>query len=263
MDKHNDRFPISKMSETLGVSRSGYYSWKKREPSKRKQENRRLVDRIKEIWEDSYRTYGSPRIHQQLKADGEPVSRPRVARLTGKAGIASQTSPKWIQTTDSGHNRPVADNLLDRDFPADQVGQKWVGDITYLPSRRGWLYLTTVMDLADRQVIGWSLPKSMKAKNTSIAAFKQACRKRSPGDGLIFHSDRGILYVCKAPAESFFKTFKAELLVDTNQDNYKQVRRIVFKFINIWYNRKRLHSSLNYRTPAEMQQFLTKQSKAA
>ncbi|HLR77121.1 MAG TPA: IS3 family transposase [Balneolaceae bacterium] len=286
MDNHRHLFPISKMSQTLGVSRSGYYRWKDRPPSKSKLENKRLIEEIRRIWLDSGKTYGSPRIHRKLKAHRVNVSRPRVARLMRKAGIASQIRRKWTQTTDSAHTKPVAENLLARDFKARQVSQKWVSDITYLPSRHGWLYLTTVMDLADRQIIGWSLSSSMEAEQTSIAAWKAACRKRPPSSELIFHSDRGIQYACgaftdclqarsvtqsmsrkgncwdNAPAESFFKTFKAELLVETSQCSYNQIRRVVFNFIEIWYNRKRLHSSLDYRTPAEMQQFLIKQQAA-
>lgn len=281
MDDHRSEFSIVKMSQTLDVSRSGYYRWRDRGPSKREQKNKELTTKITQIWQDSAKTYGSPRIHQQLLADGEQLSRPRVARLMKKAGIASQIRPKWITTTDSGHGLPVAPNLLDRNFEAEQLAQTWVSDITYLPSSGGWLYLTTIMDLADRQIIGWSLAESMAAEATTVSAWSQACSRRQPDETLLFHSDRGTQYAAadftdelaaykvtqsmsrtgncwdNAPAESFFKTLKAELPVDTSGCNYRQVRRAVFNYIDIWYNRKRLHSSLDYQTPAQIEQFLT------
>jgi transposase InsO family protein len=161
-----------------------------------------------------------------------------------------------------------------------------VSDITYLPTGQGWLYLTSIMDLADRQIIGWTLSDTMKAAQTTVAAFQAACRRRPPAGGLIVHSDQGIQYACReftdqlkaypqisqsmsrkgncwdnAPAESFFKTLKAELSIQTKHCNYRQVRRTLFAFIEIWYNRKRLHSSLDYRTPAQMEQYLIQQQK--
>ena len=191
MDDHKSDFSIVKMSEVLGVSRSGYYQWRGRGPSKRERENKQFTQQIRRIWEASGKTYGSPRIHRQLLADGEQLSRPRVARLMKKAGIASQIRPKWITTTDSGHPFPVAPNLLDRTFEAEQLAQRWVSDMTYLPSSGGWLYLTTIMDLADRQIVGWSLADSMDAEATTIAAWDQACARRQPDEDLLFHSDRG------------------------------------------------------------------------
>lgn len=178
MDNHKDEFSIAKMSEVLGVSRSGYYRWRGRGPSERALENRRLKERIKQIWDDSYKAYGSPRIHQQLQKEGESASRPRVARLMKQLGIQSQIRPKWTTTTNSNHSFPVAPNLLDRNFEANELGQAWVGDITYLASSRGWLYLTTVMDLADRQIVGWALSSSMKATRTN----KYGCPKASPAN---------------------------------------------------------------------------------
>lgn len=288
MAEHRHTFPIVKMSEVFNVSRSGYYSWMSREPSDRAKENRRLLRRIKQVWLKSGKTYGSPRIHQQLLRDGESASRPRVARLMRKEGIQSQIRPKWVTTTDSKHELPVAPNLLEQDFTADQLGQVWVSDITYIPSNQGWLYLTTIMDLADRQILGWSFSKSMRADETIIPAWKEAIQRRLPQQEFIFHSDRGIQYCCQefrdllkarplvrqsmsrkgncwdnAPAESFFKTFKAELPIEPKHYNYNSLRGVIFNFIEIWYNRQRLHSSLDYRTPAEMQNYLTQNPKLA
>lgn len=198
-----------------------------------------------------------------------------------RMGIASQIRRKWVVTTDSGHALPVAPNLLDRQFTPLGLGQVWVSDITYLPSSQGWLYLTTVMDLADRQILGWNLGKGLQAKETSIAAFWQAVAKRQPDSGLLFHSDRGIQYACSeftsllasrnitqsmsrkgncwdnAPAESFFKTLKAELQIARPFTSYEEARRVIFAFIDLWYNRKRLHSALNYQTPIQAAQQLT------
>ncbi|MFH5886480.1 IS3 family transposase [Halalkalibaculum sp. DA3122] len=288
MAEHRHLFPIVKMSEVFGVSRSGYYSWMSREPSDRAKENRRLKRRIKQVWLDSGKTYGSPRIHQQLLRDGETASRPRVARLMKKEGIQSQIRPKWVATTDSEHQLPVAPNRLDQEFTAGRLGQVWVSDITYIPSSQGWMYLTTIMDLADRQILGWSFSEGMSAGETIIPAWKEAIRQRPPQEELIFHSDRGIQYACEefsklldarplvrqsmsrkgncwdnAPAESFFKTFKAELPIEPTRYRYDKLRGVIFNFIEIWYNRQRLHSTLDYRTPAEMQDYLTQQQELA
>jgi transposase InsO family protein len=196
-------------------------------------------------------------------------------------GVASQLRRKWVKTTHSTHRYPVAPNLLERRFNPDQLNQVWVSDITYLPSGQGWLYLTTVMDLADRQIVGWSLSTTMSAEQTSIAAFKQAHARRAAGKGLLFHSDQGSQYACgdftkllnkhrltqsmsrrgncwdNAPAESFFKTLKAELVaLEGTFRNYAHARAAVFQYIEVWYNRKRLHSSLGYKTPVEAEQEL-------
>ena len=278
MADYKHLYPIEKMSKVFRVSRSGYYRWFTGQPSPRVLENQRLKKKMLQIWNDSKKKYGSPRIHQQLLRQGYKTSRPRVARLMQKMGIASRIRRKWITTTDSKHDRPVAANLLDRRFSPCHLGQVWVSDITYIPSEQGWLYLATVMDLADRQILGWSLSKNMSAGQTSVAAFKQACLRRPIGRDLIFHSDRGIQYACEefvkllnpgkritqsmsrkgncwdnAPAESFFKTLKAELEIPGKYRDYQQARQAIFEFIEIWYNRKRLHSGLGYRTPAEVE----------
>lgn len=213
------------------------------------------------------------------------MSRPRVARLMRKMGIASRIRRKWVLTTNSKHRYPVAPNLLERRFKPAGLGQVWVSDITYLPSEQGWLYLTAVMDLGDRQIIGWSLSQGMKATQTSIPAWEAACRRRRPTGQLLFHSDPGIQYACSAftkrlkakgvtqsmsrkgncwdnaPAESFFKSLKAELEI-TKFANYQHARKQLFAFIEIWYNRQRLHSTLDYRTPAQTEQLLTQQQAA-
>lgn len=275
------------MTKLFGVSRSGYYRWFSSGPSKRAIDNQRLKQAIADVWKASAERYGSPRIHRQLIGEGWQVSRPRVARLMRGMGIQSRVRRKWVATTDSRHRFPVAPNLLDRNFRPTKLGAVWVSDITYLPGEAGWLYLTTVMDLADRQVIGWSLSKSLTADQTVIPAWKAACQRRPITRELIFHSDRGIQYGCgeftsqlkahklvtqsmsrrgncwdNAPAESFFKTLKAELQVEGKFAGYRHARQELFAFIELWYNRKRLHSALDYRTPVQAEQLLTK-NKAA
>lgn len=280
------QFPIWKMSQVFKVSRSGYYRWLGRAPSKRSEQNQRLRGAIRRVWEDSKRRYGSPRIYRQLCTEGWQVSRPRIARLMAGMGIASQIRRRWIKTTDSKHQWPVAPNLLDRRFSPDQLGKVWVSDITYLPSQDGWLYLTTVMDLADRQILGWALSEQMNAEHTSLAAFKQAIARRRPDPQLLFHSDQGVQYACKdftdllaahqvtqsmsrkgncwdnAPAESFFKTLKYELDMPDRYPSYEHARAAIFEFIDIWYNRHRLHSALEYQTPLQAEQNLTRNQAA-
>lgn len=281
MAAHSHEFPILKMSKVFQVSASGYYRWLGRPQSRRAQQNRKLRETITLIWSLCKGLYGSPRIHQELVRRGWSVSRPRVARLMRKMGLASQLRRKWVKTTDSAHRYPVAENVLKRRFYPKQLSQVWVSDITYLPSMHGWLYLTTVMDLADRQIVGWALSTTMSAQQTSVAAFKQAHARRAARKGLLFHSDPGSQYAChdfnkllksnnvtqsmsrkgncwdNAPAESFFKTLKAELLASTGTfRNYAHARDALFEYIEVWYNRKRLHSTLGYKTPAEAEQEL-------
>jgi len=276
------RYPIEKMCRVLHVSRSGYYSWLCAEPSKRKLDNADLTVRIRKIYGKSRSTYGSPRIAKELRAQGIPVSRPRVARLMRCAGLRSIVARKYrVATTDSDHGFHIAENLLDRDFRTGILGRAWVSDLTYIRTTQGWLYLTAVIDLADRKVIGWALSNNMTAKHTSMAAWKMAERNRKPTPDLIFHSDRGVQYACNeftkllnayprvrqsmsrkgncwdnAVAESFFKTLKSECTDHLNNLNMKQTEMAVFEYIECWFNTLRRHSALNYMTPLEYNNFL-------
>ena len=216
-----------------------------------------------------------------MKAKNIPVSRPRVARLMKQADLRAKRVKRFKVTTDSKHSYPVSKNLLNRNFTATVTGQAWVPDITYIKTITGWLYLTVVLDLADRKIIGWALSKTMKAKDTTIAALKMAVKNRPVIQPLIFHSDRGIQYACdefrrevgayplirqsmsrrancwdNAVAESFFKILKVECIYDYKFVDQQEAATTVFEYIEIWYNRKRLHSSLGYRTPAQMEQLL-------
>lgn len=281
MNDHKAQFSIRMMSRVFGVSRSGYYHWLGRPASERSLFNNKLRKAIHRVWKGSAERYGSPRIHRQLAAEGWSASRPRIARLMAQMGVASRIRHKWTGTTQSDHQWPVAPNLLDRDFWPKGLSQVWVSDITYIPSETGWLYLTTVMDLGDRQILGWSLSAGMSASQTTVAAFRQAVGRRRPGANLLFHSDQGSQYACEeftqmlaphnitqsmsrkgncwdnAPAESFFKTLKYELDMPDRYASYRHARTAIFAFIEIWYNRKRLHSALGYRTPVQIEQQLT------
>jgi putative transposase len=271
------RYSIERMSKAFNVSRSGYYRWLCGEPGIRARENADLTVLIRKVHAKSRNTYGSPRIAKELRAQGIAASRPRVARLMRCAGLRSIVAKKYrVATTDSKHGFKVAENLLDRDFRTGTLGRAWVSDLTYLPTTQGWLYLTTVIDLADRKVIGWALSTNMTAQDTSVAAWRMAARSRPVSADLIFHSDRGIQYACadftkllqayptvrqsmsrkgncwdNAVAESFFKTLKSECTDHLVKQDLRQTRTAVFEYIECWYNTQRRHSALNYMTPLE------------
>jgi transposase InsO family protein len=276
------------MCNVLKAGRSAYYKWLGHLPSKRELENINITQQIALIHKESRQTYGSPRITMALQRQGIRLSRPRVARLMRKADIHCKCKRRFVVTTDSKHKYPVVENVLNRNFKAERLGKIWVSDLTYIPTGEGWLYLTTVIDMADRKVIGWALSETMKPCSTSVAAYQMAIINRPVTEELIFHSDRGIQYACNefktiieanknivrsmsrkgdcwdnAVAESFFKTFKAELVFRTKFQTIEQAKLASFDFIEIWYNRKRLHSSLGYRSPEEMEQFLLNKKMAA
>ena len=273
------------MCKVLEVSRGGYYAWLSRPSSKRAGENQAITDRIRVLHAQSHEIYGSPRITEDLKEEQWNVSRPRVARLMKKAGIRSKIAKKYVATTDSKHDLPVVENLLDRQFHAEDIGQAWVSDITYIWTLIGWVYLTIILDLADRKVVGWALGTSLKAIDTVIPAWRMAVRNRRPKPGMIFHSDRGIQYACKefvevlsawplvrrsmsrkancwdnAPAESFFKSFKMEWIYGKIFPDKEKTMTSIFDYIEIFYNRKRRHSSNGYKTPQQMEACLLGQN---
>lgn len=275
------------MCKVLGVSKSGYYSWLKRKPSKRAVENQKLMEQIRQIHKKSKYTYGSPRVTEELKINYVHVSRRRVARLMQKAGIRSITKKKFVATTDSKHNYPVAPNLLNREFRVEVPGKVWVSDITYIRTIEGWLYLTVIIDLFDRKVIGWSMSSTLKTAETIAPAWMMALMNRPLTDKLIFHSDRGIQYACSelkelirnpqviqsmsrkgncwdnAVAESFFKTIKTEWIYRFVYTTKKQAVISVFEYIETWYNTQRRHSALNYLTPDEYGKLMNKLKNAA
>lgn len=271
------------MCKVLEVSRSSYYRWYSGGISKRKRETIKLTTAIKEVFEESKKTYGSPRITEELKRRDFVVSKPRVAKIMRLNNLRSKVKKKYRITTNSNHKHLISDNYLDRNFKPKALNDAWVSDITYIRTNEGWLYLTTIIDLFDRQVIGWSLSKSLFTNQTIIPAWKMATSKRRINDNLIFHSDRGIQYASKefrnyiktnslilqsmsrkgncwdnAVAESFFKTLKSELIYHHEYKTIEQAELAVFEYIEVWYNRKRLHSSLGYKTPLEIEQEFNK-----
>ena len=268
------------MCKVFCISRSSYYKWLKGGLPKRKLEAGILTKEIKEIFKMSKGTYGSPRIAAELKRKGFKASRPRVAKLMRENGLKSKVRKKYRVTTDSNHKYPIAKNLLGRNFSPGAICKSWVSDITYVRTKQGWLYLTIILDLFDRQVIGWSLSKTMLTSDTVIPAWKMAVSKRKISGELIFHSDRGVQYACKeftrllkanslvmqsmsrkancwdnAVAESFFKTLKTEWVYHQKYKTIEEAELSVFEYIEIWYNRKRLHSALGYCTPVEFEFF--------
>jgi transposase InsO family protein len=273
---NSSKFPIEKMCKAFKVSRSGYYDWLYRKPSKRAIEKQKIKSMIKIVYQESKGRYGSPRIAKELEFRGLMVSRPRVARIMKSEGIKSIIQKKYrVSTTDSKHGYPVSENHLNRNFKALRSGQKWISDITYIRTDQGWLYLTIIMDLYDRKIIGWALSNTMTTRDTVLAAWRMALINRSINDHLIFHSDRGAQYASEdfrkelrgkpvtqsmsrkgncwdnAVAENFFKILKSEMVNHHHFFSLLHAKNEVFEFIEIWYNRKRIHSYLGYLTPEE------------
>lgn len=236
----------------------------------------------------SNKSYGSPRIHQELKARGIPVSRPRIARIMRSSGLRANASRKFVATTDSKHKYPIAQNILNRKFNVVKKAQVWVSDITYVRTKQGWLYLTVIIDLWDRKVIGWAMSKDMTARNTSIKAWRMAIKNNPISEKLIFHSDRGIQFACtsftnilkanklitrsmsrkgncwdNAVAESFFKSLKVEWIYTKKYITGQQAELSIFEWIEGWYNKRRRHSSLNYMTIDEFENQFNKHQLAA
>lgn len=281
-------FPVGKMCEVFKVSKSSYYSWKRWLPSKRTNENRMLLFEIRRIHHKSKATYGSPRITKELNMNGFKVSRPRVARLMKQAKLKAVRQRKYVVTTDSKHKYPVVENKLDRNFNAERKGQAWVSDITYIRTLAGWLYLTVIIDLFDRKVVGWSMSSDLTAAQTVIAAWRMAVKNRPLRKALMFHSDRGVQYACtaftnildqyqmversmsrkgncwdNAVAESFFKTIKTELIYRNKYKNREQATADIFEWTETWYNRNRRHSALGNLTIEEFESQLTQIKNAA
>ncbi len=273
--EHREEFPISLMCEVIGVSRGGYYSWLRRPESKRDIENRNLKTEIRSIHAASQKRYGSPKIYEELKDRSIRCSLKRVSRLMREDGLYAKTTKKFKATTNSRHSRPVAGNILERRFNQDAPNKAWVSDITYIPTREGWLYLSTIIDLYSRNVIGWGMKERMTTQLVTDA-FNMALMKRTPP--LIHHSDRGSQYASEefqnllrnhgvqcsmsgkgncydnAVAESFFGTLKKELVYFEDYKTRDEAKRSIFEYIEIFYNRKRRHSSLGYKSPVEFEE---------
>jgi putative transposase len=274
--QHSARFRVEKMAVALKISRSGYYAGRSRPVSRREEANHVLVTRIKVVHEECRQVYGSPRMTAELKRQGVPCSRNRVARVMKENGIAAKTKRKFKVTTASRHKFPIAPNLLEQSFSAPEPNRVWASDITYIPTREGWLYLATVLDLHSRSVVGWAMSDRLQ-RDLVMDAFKQAVRRRMPSAGLVFHSDRGVQYACSdfrdllansqavqsmsgkgscydnAVSESFFKTLKTELVYFLRFNTRAEAKSAIFDYIEVFYNRQRLHSTLGYLSPAEFE----------
>ena len=271
---HRDRYPVRRMCRMLDVSPSAYYAWRARPESRRVREDRRLLVEIKAIHRAKRGTYGSPRIHAELKAWGQNHGLKRVARLMRENGIHAKQRRKFKATTDSTHSHPVAANLLERDFYAAAPNQKWLADITYIPTREGWLYLAAIMDLYSRMIVGWSMASRM-TRRLVLDALEMAVGRRHPGAGLLHHSDRGSQYACgdyqkalqaygmicsmsrkgdcwdNAPMESFFHTLKTELIHHRDYQTRWEAKTDIFEYVEAFYNRNRRHSALGFFTPEQ------------
>ena len=283
---HSSRseFVVKKMCRVLNVSRSGYYRYITGEESRRSIENLILLAAIKVIYKQSRSTYGSPRITDALHDLGLSCSRPRVARLMRANTIKAKTKKRYKVTTNSDHSYPIAPDLLNQDFRSNSAGRIWVSDITYIRTLEGWLYLTIILDLYNRKIVGWSMSDRLTAEKTTIPAFIQAVKRYGPLPGLIFHSDRGIQYASddfrgllkrfkaiqsmsgkgncydNAAAESFIHTLKTELICHQTYHTRSQARSSIFEWMEVFYNRFRKHSALGYKSPEQYEQLSYKQA---
>lgn len=276
IEDHRSLFRLEKMCHVLEVSRSGYYAWRKRPKSQRKIKNERLLEHIQTVHANSRSRYGSYRVWRALLQLGVMCGRNRVVRLMRRAGLKSKRVRKFKTTTDSKHSLPVAPNLLNQNFKTTAPNQVWVSDITYIWTWEGWVYLAVIIDLYSRQVIGWAISCRIN-KELVLAALRQAIGRRVVLPGLIFHSDRGSQYASNdvrklletykmlqsmskkgdcydnAVAESFFATLKLELVYPDFFRTREEANIQLFEYIEIFYNRQRIHSTINYAVPAQFE----------
>ena len=273
INEHLADHPVEVVCDVLEVSRSGYYAWKVRPQSPQRLRRIQLAKKIQAVHADNRRVYGSPRIFKALQAQGEHVSENTVAKIMRLSGLRAKVKRKFVpRTTDSTHCQPIAPNVLDRQFQAAAPNRKWAGDITYIPTDEGWLYLAGVIDLYSRRLVGWSMTDHMQSDMVADA-LSMALARRQPGPGLLHHSDRGVQYASddyqgllgrheiqvsmsgkgdcwdNAAMESFWATLKTELVHHEHYATRQQARQSIFEYIETFYNRKRLHSSLGYVSP--------------
>jgi putative transposase len=274
IEGHREEFPTRLMCRVLEVSTGGYYQWRRRPPSARQERVEALSAEIKVIHQEVKARYGSPRVRAESVARGEPCCVNTVAKLMRQLGVAAKTKRKFRCTTDSNHDRPIAENIVDRKFEPEAPNQVWTADITYIPTREGWLYLAAVEDLYSRQVVGWAMGERIDSRLV-VDALEMAVSRRLPGEGLVAHSDRGSQYASEhyrrllaghgitcsmsrrancwdnAPMESFFASLKKELVHDEDYATRGEARSSLFEYIEVFYNRVRRHSSLGYRSPVD------------
>lgn len=278
IEEHRATWPVAVQCAVLDVSRSGFYAWRERPLSGQSQRRELLLEEIQAIHHERRKdVYGSPRIHQELTARGRRCNVKTVARIMKERGIRAKTARTFKVTTDSKHDRPVAPNVLDRAFGQTAPNQAWVSDITYVPTREGWLYLAAVEDLCTRKIVGWSMSERLTSRLV-VDALEMAIQRQLPGEGLLSHSDRGSQYASEhyqellkrygikcsmsrrgdcwdnAPMESFFATLKKELVHFEDYATRDAARESLFEYIELFYNRVRRHSALGYKSPAEFEQ---------
>lgn len=270
-------FPVRALCHLLGVSPQGYYAFARRPPSRRVLAEVALCEAIRQVFAESGETYGSPRVLRELRARGVRTSKRRIERAMRGMGLRPPAPRKRVQTTVRDPSHPVAPNELARDFTATRPNERWVTDITYVWTDEGWAYVATILDLFSRAVVGWSIDVTATTRLT-LTALQSAVQKRRPTAGLLHHSDRGCQYTSaeyrqrlkalgvtvsmsrtgncwdNAVAESFFATLKTELVHRRRWRNALELRNALFEYIEVFYNRRRLHSSLDYRTPAAVEQ---------
>lgn len=274
------QFPVEACCDVLEVSRSGYYAWRDRPDGARAKRRQELAAKVKAVHQATRGVYGSPRVCAALRASGEAVCENTVAKVMRDNGIRAKSKKKFVpRTTDGAHDRPVAGNVLGREFDADLPDRKWAADITYVPTAQGWLYLAAVMDLCSRKVVGWSMADHMRT-GLVADALRMALARRAPGAGLLHHSDRGVQYASddyqallasrgitcsmsgkgdcydNAAMESFWGTLKTELVNHEHYQTREQARASIFEYIEVFYNRHRLHSSLGYVSPEQFERSL-------
>jgi len=276
IDDQRPQWGLDRMCHALGVSHSGYFGWRGRPESRRGGEDRALTTRIQVIHGESRKTYGSPRIHRELRSQGTAISRKRVKRLMREAGVQVKPQARFVRTTDSDHGMPVAPNLLQQDFSASAPDRRWVTDITYVATGEGWLYVAAIIDLFSRRVVGWAMQERMD-RSLVLAALAMAVGHRRPARGLIHHSDRGSQYASEdyrtaladhgmlasmsrraccydnAAMESFWHTLKVELIHRHRFQTRAEATQAIFEFIEVFYNRLRRHSSIGYVSPVEFE----------
>jgi putative transposase len=277
IERHRDVWPVAVMCQALGVSPQGFYAWRSRPQSEQQRRRDALLVEVRAAHAEAKQRYGSPRIAAELRARGVPCCVNTVAKLMRDNDIRAKTARKFRNTTDSNHSLPVADNLLSREFAAQRPNERWVADITYIPTREGWLYLAVVEDLYSRMVVGWAMSDTMTSRLV-VDALEMAVARRLPEEGLLAHSDRGSQYASEhyqlllakhgiecsmsgvgqcwdnAPMESFFASLKKELTHHEDYQTRAQARASIVEYLEMFYNPKRRHSSLGYLSPAEYEQ---------
>lgn len=271
--EHRKLWPVGVICRVLGVSRAGFFAWLKRPPSRHRKRRAELAVKIRAVHREHRGVYGSPRVCAALRSQGERVCENTVAKVMKQQEIRAQIRKRFVpRTTDGNHAHAVTENVLGRDFAASRPNRKWAADITYVPTGEGWLYLAAVIDLCSRKIVGWSMAQHMEAELVSDA-LSMALARRQPEPGLLHHSDRGVQYACdayrkllaehgiecsmsgkgdcwdNAVMESFWATLKSECIDRQEYATREQARASIFEYLEVFYNRQRLHSSLGYVSP--------------